>query len=561
LQSVPAEKSSSISEPPRTLAKRAVIGAVWTISTSVGSRALGLIGTLLITRFLDPQVYGEYSLAAVVVMTATVLSNCGLSQYLVSKPKEGRAAAFHATFYFMLLGVISLGAVVILREQIGGWINTPGVVVYIPGLALAMLFERISTIQDRILVRDMRFQSVGLQRSMGDITYALVSVVLAWRGWGGAALIWATMARTSLRVFVLSLTTPWREWAEPCRITWQRTRDLFAFGLPMSVASLASFGSRRWDNLLIGRRFGEGTAGIYNLAYNLADIPASQIGETIGDVLVPSFAKMDSDSKRRRALLLSLRMLMLIVAPLAIGLGAIAPTLVKTCFDARWAGVADMLIVLSVLSVFRPIGWTGSSYLQVKDRPRHIMALEIFRTILLLTLIVVFQNLYRGVNFIGLPQVSDVLRLESHASLWACAAVGIAFAMDSIAYMWVIKGVDGIPLREQILPLLPPIVACLPMALSVIGVRHLIEGVALPNGVKLAIETLVGAIVFIPSAFVFAPASARDLIKLLKHALLRRRHRVSDLPEPPPPPDLIPPSAEPTGLAHTPGSASEPPPR
>lgn len=219
-----------------------MLGAVWTISTSIGSRALGLIGTLLITRFLDPEVYGEYSLAAVVVMTATVLSNCGLSQYLVSKPNEGRAATFHATFYFMLLGVISLGIVVILRRQIGDWINTPGAVAYIPGLALAMLFERVSTIQDRILVRDMRFQSVGLQRSMGDITYALVSVVLAWRGWGGASLIWASLARSTLRVFVLSLTTPWREWAEPCRITWQRTRELFAFGLPMSVASLANFG-------------------------------------------------------------------------------------------------------------------------------------------------------------------------------------------------------------------------------------------------------------------------------------------------------------------------------
>lgn len=561
MQSVPPERTSSASQPPRTLARRAVIGAVWTISTSVGSRALGLIGTLLITRFLSPQIYGEYSIAAVVVMTVTVMSNCGLSQYIVSKPNEGRAAAFHASFYFMLLGVLSLAPVALLREQIGDWFNTPGIVAYLPGLVLATLIERVSTIQDRILVRDMRFQSVGLQRSLGEITYAGVSVLLAWRGWGGAAFIWASLARSGLRVIVLSLTTPWREWAQPCRITWQRTRDLFAFGLPMSVASLASFGSRRWDNLLIGRQFGEATAGIYNLAYNLADIPATQIGETIGDVLVPSFAKMDSDSRRKRALLLSLRILMLIVAPLAMGLGVIAPTLVSTFFDARWTEVANMLIVLSVLSVFRPIGWTGSSYLQVKNRPREIMILEVGRTILLLTLIVLFQNLYRIVNALGFPAVSASLHLESAAPLWACAAVGIAFAMDSLAFMWVIRRVDAIPLRTQILPLLPPIVACVPMVLAVLGLRHLIEGVAIAKGLKLTLETLVGALVFVPSALVLAPSSSQDFIKLLKHALLRRRHRASDLPEPPHEEVLPPSSVGPAGFVRGPGSTSEPPPR
>src|SRR6185503_4084941 len=107
-----------------------------------------------------------------------------------------------------------------------------------------------------------------------------------WAGLGGAALIWAAIARSVVRVASLSVTTPRRAWLEPCRITWKRTRELFAFGLPMSVATLMSFGSRRWDNILIGRHFGPSVAGLYNQAYNLADIPATQIGETIGDVLV-----------------------------------------------------------------------------------------------------------------------------------------------------------------------------------------------------------------------------------------------------------------------------------
>ena len=484
------------------LARRATLGAVWTISTSVGARAVGLAGTLLLTKFIAPDVYGEVSLAAVIIQTAHAVSSCGLSQYLVSKPHEGRAAAFHATFYFMLLGVIALGVAVALRDPLGVLIGAPGMGRYLPGLALAGLLERVGTVQDRILVRDMRFREVGLLRSLGEVAYAVVTVALAWAGWGAAAVVWGSIVRSAVRLASLSLITPRREWLSPSRITLARTRELFAFGLPMSAAALAGFGSRRWDNLLFSSLFGEATAGLYNLAYNLADIPATQIGETIGDVLVPSFAQMDSDSRRQAALLRSMRLLILIVAPLALGLGVIAPTLTRALFDPRWAEVAPMLTLLSALSVVRPIGWIGASYLQVKNRPRTIMLLEITKTVGLLAAIALLGRL---------------------GPRWACAAVGIAFALGSFGYFWVIRRIDGLTLREQILPLLPPVLACAPMVLAVLAVRRgLVALGGAPSGVGLGAELLVGALVFIPSAFALAPAASRDLITLLQTALPRR---------------------------------------
>jgi PST family polysaccharide transporter len=485
-----------------TLAQRATLGAVWTISTSVGARAVGLVGTLLLTRFVAPHVYGEVSLAAVIVQTAQTVSSCGLSQYLVSKPHAGRAAAFHATFYYTLLGVLAIGLAVLLREPLGAAIHAPGMARYVPGLALAALLERVGTVQDRILVRDMRFREVGLLRSLGEITYAVVTVALAGAGWGANALIWGAILRSVVRLIGLSWFTPRREWLTPSRLTLARTRELFAFGLPMSVASLAGFGSRRWDNLLFGSLFGEATAGLYNLAYNLADIPATQIGETIGDVLVPSFAQMDSDVRRRAALLRSTRLLMLIVAPLAIGLGTIAPTLTRALFDPRWADVGPMLTLLSALSVVRPVGWIGASYLQVKNQPRAIMLLEITKTVGLLAAIALLGRL---------------------GPLWACAAVGIAFALGSLGYFWVIRGTDGLSLRAQVAPLLPPIGACAPMVLAVLAARRGIAALeGTPGAIALAAELVVGALAFVPSALLLAPAASQDLIKLLRTVLPRR---------------------------------------
>lgn len=503
------------------LAARAARGALWTILTTSVARAVGLAGTLLLTRFLDPEEYGEVSLAAVVILTASTVSNCGLSQYLVSKPNAGRAAAFHATFYFTLLGAVALGLTIALGESIGAVIHAPGMARFLPGLALAMLLERVATVQDRIQIRDMRFTSLSVIRSAGELAYSGFAVTLAALGqgawWGGGnAVVIASIARSGLRLVALSATTSRREWLEPCRITWEKTRDLFAFGLPMSVATLAGFGSRKWDNLVISHHFGQATAGIYNLAYNVADVPASQIGESLGDVLVPSFAKMDDEARRRQALLVSMRQLMLLVAPLAVGVGAVAPA-IAGLLDPRWASIDLALAILAILSVVRPIGWIAGAYLQVQNRPRTIMVLETAKPIALVALMHLFATW--GPRIAG----PDVLGRLGSGEHWACAAVGVVFAANSFSYMWVMARVDGIALTAQLRAIVPPIVACAPMMAVVVLLERVLAGAHVAAALRLMIEVAAGAAVFIPSAFVLAPRASREFVKLLEAAWGRKR--------------------------------------
>jgi PST family polysaccharide transporter len=512
----------------KNLVNKAVRGAFWTIFTGAGARILGIVGTLAVTHYLTPEDYGEVSLAMVIAATASMLSNCGLSQYIASRPNADRTAVFHATFYYMLLGVLCLAAALVVGGPFGHLISAPGVGRYLPGLALAALLDRVVTIQDRIQVRDMRFRSVGLQRSVGELFYSFFSVGLAIFAsgtvfGGGYALVWASLARSTIKLITLSATTERREWLEPCRITWEKTREFFAFGLPMSVATIAGFGSQKWDNLVFSHHFGKAGAGFYNLAYNFADIPTGLIGETVGDVLVPSFAHMKGD-ERKNALLLSLRTLSLLVAPLAVGLAAVAPTLVKTAFDERYEPTIHVLRIIAMFGIARTVGWICSSYLQVRNEPRTIMGLEILKVL----------------GIVGFMHVSALLAARwdpAHTLHWACGSVVAVFSLVALGYMGVIRRLDGVPVIDQILPLIPPILACVPMVLAVYGVQELMHRThlfALDHhvqtaferirvfGPRLIIEILVGAITFVPSALVISRRSTRELIGMIRDARSRR---------------------------------------
>ena len=64
-----------------------------------------------------------------------------------------------------------------------------------------------------------------------------------------------------------------------------------------------------------------------------------------------------------------------------------APTLVDAFFDERWQGMAPLLAILSVMTVFRPMTWAPVAYLQAVHQTRLIMFLSFSRALMVLPLV------------------------------------------------------------------------------------------------------------------------------------------------------------------------------
>jgi lipopolysaccharide exporter len=204
-------------------------------------------------------------------------------------------------------------------------------------------------------------------------------------------------------------------------------------------------------------------------------------------------------AQRPAALVRSMAMLALVVFPLAIGLGAVAPTLVVAVFDARWRPLAPMLVLLSALSVARPIGWTVESYLQARQRPRLILGLEAFKVFVLVLLIVTVGRL---------------------SPLWICTAVGVAFAAHALACLWVVQKIDGLPLARSLGSLWPALAASAPMVAAVLVVRQalLVSRIVQPLEC-LSVEVLAGSAGYMLGALVIARGTSHELVARVVDAM------------------------------------------
>jgi PST family polysaccharide transporter len=205
--------------------------------------------------------------------------------------------------------------------------------------------------------------------------------------------------------------------------------------------------------------------------------------------------------RRPRALELPRALLSLLIFPLAVGLGLIAFPLIEVILPANgWQAVAPLLTILACLSVFRPITWVLSAYLEAESKTNRLMVLELAKIALL---------------------IGGIAVLHPFGVRLASGAVGIAFGVTAIGGVALVMR-EGPSPRRLLIGFLQPLAACCVMIAAVWTVRDALIRVDLDHPLILLIAmSVTGAAAYVAAALVLCRATSKDLLALLKKALRR----------------------------------------
>ena len=171
-----------------SLRARTAHGAVLMIASNVLVRALGLIGTLVLTHYIEPDEFGQVGAALIWLLTANQLSTLGTGTYIVAQSGRSRDGLFEATVLHLALGAVAIAAVVACAEPMSRGTHFQGASGFVPLLAASVVLDRVRFLPERILVRDMRFGIVSALRSGGELTYVAVTLAGAMLGFGAMSI-------------------------------------------------------------------------------------------------------------------------------------------------------------------------------------------------------------------------------------------------------------------------------------------------------------------------------------------------------------------------------------
>ncbi len=345
--------------PPTDLRGRSVRGGVAIAVAEGAATVVNLAATAVLARLLLPADFGVVARVAPIVAFISLFGDLGLSAATIQR--ERLTAAQLSTLFWInaavgaLLFVASAGVAPLIagfyRDPRAGWITIALATGFLPG--------GLSAQHGALLSRQLRFSALARISLVSTLVGALCGCAAAYAGLGYWALAVMSVASGFARAGQRWFAVRWIP-GRPRRGTG--VRGMLAFGGNLTGFELLNFFSRNADNVLIGKFVGEGPLGLYSMAYRLLTFPLSRAVWPLGQVVVPALSRLRGDRERYvRYYLEAIDLVLVVVAPVVVGVFVLADPLVRLVLGDRWLPSVPVFRLLAASGVVAPmftsVGW------------------------------------------------------------------------------------------------------------------------------------------------------------------------------------------------------------
>lgn len=317
---------------------------------------INVVSLMIVARFVTPAETGLFSVAASIVFLAQAIRDFGIAEFLVQE-KELTQAKIRTAFGMNLLLAWSLGAVIfLLRGWIADLYKTPELAALIAVVCGSFLVAPFSSTILALLNRRMDFVAMMKISIASNFANAVVSVCLAYLGWGAMALSLGMLAMNVTTAAVTALFM--RSW-DHLVPSLQEWRKVASFGAYMSGANIVNQIGGRVPDLVIGRVLGFEALGQFNRARGIVGLFNDLIVSSVTTVAFPAFSKAHHAGEDLRWQYLRATTLITgMVLPVLAVLSITSEPLVRFMLGDQWlpaAALMPLLILAQAISSLSPI--------------------------------------------------------------------------------------------------------------------------------------------------------------------------------------------------------------
>lgn len=474
------------------------MATLWSGGDVILRQGIQFVTLALLARMLSPSDFGLIAMLSLITGTATVLVDGGLSAALIQR-RQITPTDESTIFYFNLaVGSLLTLLVIVSAPWIAAFYHTPELVTPARIMAFSCLFGALAPVHTALLTRKLDFATQAKAGTFAAITSGLTVIFLAKQGMGITALALHSVLMAGLMSAALWGLHPWRP-----RTGFSRgsLSNLTRFGAYHMGAGLLDMIYNRLHTPLLGRLFGARELGLYAHADTTRQLPGNFLGSMIARVALPMFsASSDDPIALRRGLQISIRAMMLVNAPVMLGMSVLASLLLPSLFGLHWQAAAPLLSILCLAGILHPLHVLNVQILLSQGHARLVFRLEIAKK--LTGLVLLLGGLYFGLHGVAWSQVALSM---------------IALCMNT----WYTHRLLDYGLARQLREALPCIGAAVAASGLVLLWRHI--GPQSPTQVQqLMCEAALGASGYILLAFAFRFDALRDALSLF-HLILRPR--------------------------------------
>lgn len=468
---------------------------------------LALASNMVLARLLTPHEIGLYSVSLAVIGVAQVLRDFGIGNYLIQEKDLTDAHVGTAFGVSLLLGGSLFIAVVSLAPVAAGYYDEPGMRSTLSIAALNFLVLPFCTISMSLLRRAMKFQVLLYVSLSATVASLLVTVGLAWAGWGAESMAVGSVVQNVVVGFGAWAASSDRRLRRPTLVLW---RPLLSFGGQSALTNVITTISMDANDLVVGKVLGFQAVAMISRAQGLMNLFHRDVMGAVRNVAMPAFASAHRAGEANAARFNhGLSLLTVIAWPFYGLISLFALETLRILFGSQWDQAAALVPIFCLSGALGAFNSLVPTWLVAVGRIDLLTRIELAIQPLRLMLVVL-------------------------AAVWweSMEAVAIAFLLSSVvaapAFLWIAnRATPGIfaGLLRTVLPSLVVTAATIMPGLVCALWFGLDREAPLPfvwmvSGV--AVGMVLGLVV---AEWAKHPLAAEPVYQSLRTRLLRRTHR------------------------------------
>lgn len=390
-------RESEADSPIKRVAKNSLVPMVMALS----NRLIDFAFALLMLRILQPEGAGRYAFAVAFIGLVEILTRYGLGTLVTREVAANRAESnrylSNVSILRLILWLVALpfmAAVLGLYVVFGGL--TLDVVITVALFAVGTLFSNLSDGLTAIFYAHEKAEYPAAIASVTTLTRVSLGALTLLLGWGIIGLAGVSLVANLVTFLVLSYIVVVKIFRPTSETDRALQRNMMAESLPLMINHLLSTIFFRIDVFILSPTWGDAAVGFYNAAYKYID-GINVIPQYFTLALFPLMSRFAADSRDSlaRAYILSLRLLLLLALPLAVGTPFIARELILFLAGERF--LPDSMIVLQLLIWFLPFSFINqvTQYVLIAiNQQRHLTRAFIIGVLFNLTTNLIFIPIY-----------------------------------------------------------------------------------------------------------------------------------------------------------------------
>ncbi len=446
-------------------------GAAWMVLFKLLERSIGLFSMLFLARILMPADFGIVSIATATIAILEVLGSFSFDIALIQRKDCDRTHYDTAWTFNVIVGLLASVLVVTLAQPAASFYNEPRLKDLLYLLALSPLVGSLENIGIVAFRKEMQFHKEFVflisKRLIATVLTLILAVTLR-SYWALALGILIGRTVGTLLSYILNSYRP--------KLSLSKRNELMSFSAWSFSTNILQFASNRIGDFIIGKSNGPASLGIYNVAYEISNLPTTELVAPINRAVFPAYAKMGTE-ELKAGYLLVLESVGFIAIPAALGITSIADILVPTLLGNKWLEAIPLIKMLCFYGMMQALTSNVGSVYYALGIPKTITKYYTYYVLILI------PGFFIGTHYLG-PQGAAL-------SLLAATITIIPFNLRNLFNL------INVRIKEFTTCIWRPTISSLMMLYLLISIKKYIYPYSKESIYYLAFLTITGMMIYI----------------------------------------------------------------